>query len=220
MKTLARNPLVAASCGFAFALLFSAAPGARAQTGAAPPPTQAQESAATQANPNDPAALLKQLNLSPEQIAQVRAIQSENVPQARTLNQRLNQARRALDEAIYSDTVDEALIEQRARDVAYAQAALVRLRAQTELRVRRVLTPEQLQTFRQLHQQALIEQRRQRREQRIERQLEGGANPRRPARDGLGVNPNRPARNGLGVNPNRPNKLNQRPAATGKPQRQ
>jgi Spy/CpxP family protein refolding chaperone len=208
MKTLARNPLVAASCGFVFALLFSAAPVARAQTGAAPPNAQAQEGAATQANPNDPAALLKQLNLSPEQIAQVRAIQSENVPQARTLNQRLNQARRALDEAIYSDTVDESLIEQRARDVADAQAALVRLRAQTELRVRRVLTPEQLQTFRQLHQQALIEQRRQRREQRIERQLEGGANPRRPAR------------NGLGVNPNRPNKLNQRPAATGKPQRQ
>ena len=206
MKTLTRNPLIAASCGFAFALLFSA-PGARAQTGAAPPPAQAQENAATQANPNDPAALLKQLNLSPDQIAQVRAIQSENVPQARTLNQRLNQARRALDEAIYSDTVDEALIEQRARDVADAQAALVRLRAQTELRVRRVLTPEQLQTFRQLHQQALIEQRRQRREQRIERQLEGGANPRRPAR------------NGLGVNPNRPNKLNQRPAAAGKPQR-
>jgi Spy/CpxP family protein refolding chaperone len=220
MKTLARNPLVAASCGFAFALLFLAASGARAQTGAAPPPAQAQEGAATQANPNDPAALLKQLNLSPEQVAQVRAIQSENVPQARTLNQRLNQARRALDEAIYSDTVDEALIEQRARDVADAQAALVRLRAQTELRVRRVLTPEQLQTFRQLHQQALIEQRRLRREQRIERQLEGGANPRRPARNGLGVNPNRPARNGLGVNPNGPNKLNQRPAATGKPQKQ
>ncbi len=207
MKTPARNPLAAASCGFAFALLFSAAHGARAQTGAAPPPAQAQESAATQANPNDPAALLKQLSLSPDQIAQVRAIQSENVPQARALNQRLNQARRALDEAIYSDTVDEALIEQRARDVADAQAALVRLRAQTELRVRRVLTPEQLQTFRQLHQQALIEQRRQRREQRIERQLEGGANPRRPAP------------NGLGVNPSRPNKLNQRPAAAGKPQR-
>ena len=137
----------------------------------------------------------------------MRSIQSESVPQARALNQRLNQARRALDEAIYSDTVDEALIEQRARDVAEAQAALVRLRAQTELRVRRVLTPEQLQQFRIIRQQAIIKQRQMRREQRIERQLEGG-NPQRPARNGLDASPNR--------NPNRPNRLNQRPAATGK----
>ena len=126
------------------------------------------------------------------------------MPQARALNQRLNQARRALDEAIYSDAVDEALIEQRARDVAEAQAALVRLRAQTELRVRRVLTPEQLQTFRRLRFEARRRQQQMRREQRIERSLEGGDNPQRPGR-------------GLGINPNRPNRLNQRPAATVKP---
>ena len=194
MRTTTRRPL-AAACGFAFALLFTPAPCVRAQN----PPT-AQEGAAAQANPNDPVSLLMQLNLSPDQIAQMRAIQRENGPQARALNQRLNQARRALDEAIYSDAVDEALIEQRARDVAEAQAALVRLRAQTELRVRRVLTPEQLGTFRQLRRQALLEQMQKRREQRIQRQLEGG------------VKPQRPGRNGLGINPNRPNRLNQRPA--------
>lgn len=196
MKTMTRRPL-AAACGFAFALLFTPATGARAQN---PPAAPAQEGAAAQANPNDPVSLLMQLNLSPDQIAQMRAIQSENGPQARVLNQRLNQARRALDEAIYSDEVDEALIEQRAREVAEAQAALVRLRAQTELRVRRVLTPEQLQTFRQLRRQALLEQMQKRREQRIQRQLEGG------------VKPQRPGRNGLGINPDRPNRLNQRPA--------
>jgi hypothetical protein len=102
----------------------------------------------------------------------MRSIQSESVPQAQQLNRQLNQARRALDEAIYSDNVDEALIEQRARDVAEAQAALVRFRAQTELRVRRILTPEQLQTFRNLRQEAM-------RERRIERRLERQANPRR-----------------------------------------
>ena len=203
MKTLTRKSLVAVSCGFAFALLAPSAPGARAQNPATTP-AQQQEGAAAQVNPNDPATVLGQLNLSSEQVGQMRAIQGESVPQAKILNQRLNRARRALDEAIYSDTVDEPLIEQRVRDVAEAQAALVRLRAQTELRVRRVLTPEQLQTFRQLHQQALLEQQQKRREQRIERQLEGGTNPQRPAR-------------GLGLNPDRPNRLNQRPAATVKP---
>lgn len=207
MKTPTRNPLVAASCGFAFALLFSHAAGARAQTSAAQTPAQSQEGAQAQVNPNDPVSLLGQLNLSPEQVTQMRAIQGEQVPQAKALNQRLNQARRALDEAIYSDSVDEALIEQRARDVAEAQAALVRLRAQTELRVRRVLTPEQLQTFRRLRFVARREQQQLRREQRIERRLEGAA-------------PNRPGKGGLGGNPNRTNRLNQRPAATGKPPKQ
>jgi Spy/CpxP family protein refolding chaperone len=208
MRTSTRKSLFAALV-FAFALPFPAAPGARAQAGAQAP-AQTQEGAAPQPNPNDPVSLLGQLNLSPEQTAQMRSIQSESVPQAQALNRRLNQARRALDEAIYSDTVDEAQIEQRARDVADAQAALVRFRAQTELRVRRVLTPEQLQQFRIIRQQAALKQRQMRREQRIERQLEGGANPNRPGRNGLGVNPNRP---------NRLNRLNQRPAATGKPQR-
>lgn len=202
MKTSPRKWLAPVSCGFALALLFSAAASARAQAPAPP-----QEGAAAQPNPNDPVSLLTQLNLSPEQTAQMRSIQTESVPQARALNQRLNQARRALDEAIYADAVDEALIEQRSRDVAEAQAALVRLRAQTELRVRRVLTPEQLQTFRRLRLEARRQQQQLRREQRIQRQLEGSANPQRPGR-------------GLGINPNRPNRLNQRPAATGKPPKQ
>ena len=192
MKTLSGKSLVVASCGFAFALFTPSPHAARAQTNAATQQqsAQQQEGAAAQANPNDPVSLLGQLNLSQEQIGQMRAIQGESVPQARELTRRLNQARRALDEAIYSDTVDESLIEQRARDVAEAQAALVRLRAQTELRIRRVLTPEQLQTFRDLRQEA-------RREQRIQRQLNRGINPN---------NPNR-------VNPNNPNRTNQRPNA-------
>lgn len=98
--------------------------------------------------------LLARLNLRPEQLAQLREIRRESEAEARALARRLRLARRALDEAIYADAVDEAAVEERARGVAVAQAALVRLRAQTELRVRRVLTPEQLQTFRQLRQRA------------------------------------------------------------------
>src|SRR2546421_2286593 len=187
MKTLPGKSLVAVSCGFAFALFTLSPHAATPQQ-----PAQQREGAAVQSNPNDTVTLLGQLNLSQEQIGQMRAIQSESVPQARELTRRLNQARRALDEAIYSDTVDESLIEQRARDVADAQAALVRLRAQTELRVRRVLTPEQLQTFRNLHQQAQVQRQEQR---RIQRQLNRGVNP----------NPQRPGQNNLN-NPNNPNR--------------
>jgi Spy/CpxP family protein refolding chaperone len=86
------------------------------------------------------------------------------VEQERAFQRRLNAARRALDEAIYADEVSEALVEERARELSQAQAALVRLRAQTELRVRRVLTAEQLQAFRDLRQGARLRQRAQRRQ--------------------------------------------------------
>src|SRR5438270_858532 len=190
MKPLTRTSLVPASCGFVVTLLVISAPGMRAQNPAATP-AQQQEGAAAQINPNEPATVLAQLNLSPEQVDQMRAIQNESIPLAKEFMQRLNRARRMLDEAIYSDTVDEALIEQRARDVAEAQAALVRLRATTELRVRRILTPEQLQQFRYIRQQAI-------RERQLQRQLNRGVNPQ----------PKAP-----GNNPDRQERLNQRPNA-------
>lgn len=190
MKTLTGKSFFTVSCGFAFAILFFFAAATRAQV---PASQQQEEEAASQNNPvpNDAAGLLMQLNLSPEQVGQMREIQGQSAPEARVLSRRLNQARRALDEAIYADSLDEALIGQRAREVAEAQAALVALRARTELRVRRVLSPVQLQTFRELRLQA-------RRNQRIERRLNGGNNPQRPGRNALN-------------NPNRQNRLNQPP---------
>lgn len=159
---------VAALCGFAFALLILCSSTALAQSAAQQQPAQEEAPAADAA-----AALLSQLNLSAEQVAQMRQIREQSVPQAQALTRRLNQARRALDEAIYADALDEALVEQRAREVAEAQAAVVRNRAQTEMRVRRVLTPEQLQTFRDLRFRA-------RQQKRIERRLERGLPVRRP----------------------------------------
>lgn len=190
MKPLTRKSLASVACGFAFALLTLSPADARSQN---PDTTNAQqqEGAESQTNPNDTAGLLKQLNLSPEQLTQIRAIQAESVPQALVLRRQLNQAQRAFNDTIYSDTADESLIEQRVRNVAEAQAAVLRHRAQTELRVRRVLTPEQFQTFLRIRQQALNQQREMRREQRIERQLDQDANPRRPARNALNNNQNR-----------------------------
>jgi len=114
-------------------------------------------------------ALLARLNLTPEQRARLREIRRQSEPEARALTRRLNGARRALDEAVFSDEADEATVEQRARELSDAQAAVVRLRALTELRVRRVLTPEQLQTFRGLRREALRQRLMQRRGARLQK---------------------------------------------------
>lgn len=105
------------------------------------------------------------LNLTPDQVAQIKAIREQNRDQWRAVRQRLRQAQSALDEAIYADNADEALIEARARDLAEAQTALVRMRALTELKIRRVLTQEQLNTLRTLRQKRAAE-REQRRKKR------------------------------------------------------
>ncbi|HKS29426.1 MAG TPA: Spy/CpxP family protein refolding chaperone [Pyrinomonadaceae bacterium] len=94
--------------------------------------------------------LVRQLNLSPEQIEKIRAIREGNREQRRQIGQRIRAARQALDRAIYLENADDAVVEQRARELAEAQAAQVRLQALVELSVRRVLTPEQLQMFRDL----------------------------------------------------------------------
>ena len=120
------------------------------------PPAQPEADAHSAARP----ALVRALNLSPEQRAEIARIRREVAPQTRAANQRVRRARRALEEAVYGAVADEALIERRAGEVAEAEAARTRLRAQTELRIRRLLTPEQLDTFRRLRLRALTRQQR------------------------------------------------------------
>ncbi|MBA2340587.1 MAG: Spy/CpxP family protein refolding chaperone [Pyrinomonadaceae bacterium] len=97
--------------------------------------------------------LIRLLNLTPAQLAQIRRIRQENQRELRLSIQRTREAQRALDEAIYSETADERVIEERARQLSEAQAVHTRLRALTELRVRRVLTSQQLSVFRDLQMQ-------------------------------------------------------------------
>ncbi|MCM3904122.1 MAG: periplasmic heavy metal sensor [Pyrinomonadaceae bacterium] len=97
---------------------------------------------------------IRELNLTPEQRERIRAIREQLQAERATINQRLGEANQALDEALDADNPDESMIEQRLRDVAAAQAAVMRMRVLTEVRIRRVLTPEQLTTLRILRQQA------------------------------------------------------------------
>jgi Spy/CpxP family protein refolding chaperone len=169
-RAQSRAAFIAAGLLLSLLLLFSLTPTARAQgqDGLAPEPNE--NGAQPRRRQRDGVNLLLRLNLTPEQRTQLREIRVQSEQQLRPLTRRLNIARRALDEAIYSDDVSETLIEDRAREVAAAQAALVRLRAQTELRVRRILSAEQLQSFRDLRQSARLRQRAQRRLNRRNRQ--------------------------------------------------
>ena len=124
-----------------------------------------------QATPQRPARaanLMQRLNLTREQRLRLREIRDQSAAEVRAHMRRVRLARRALDEAIYADAVDDALIEQRARELSAAQTAFVRLRAATELKVRRVLSDEQLRLFRTLRQQA-------QRRQQLQRRLNRGA---------------------------------------------
>jgi Spy/CpxP family protein refolding chaperone len=143
-----------------------------------PPPAQ------TEMLPNQ-FADLRQLNLTPEQIQKVRDINFELKDQRQAANQRLRQASRALAEAIESPTPNEALIAQRSKEVADAQANTIRLRSLTEARFLQVLTPEQRAEVRKIraHNQALQDARqRQRANGMGQRGLpRGGVNSLTPA---------------------------------------
>ena len=93
---------------------------------------------------------IQQLRLSPEQRQRIRRILAQNKDERQATNQRVRQARLALDQALDADPVDENLVEQRVNDLATAQAAQLRMRIQTELQIRRELRPEQLATLRRL----------------------------------------------------------------------
>lgn len=97
--------------------------------------------------------LLQQLDLSPEQVQRLRQINVEKKPLMREAQNRLREANRNLDQAIYADNADEAEIQARIRETQKAQAEVIKLRSTNELAVRRILTPGQLIKFRDFRQQ-------------------------------------------------------------------
>jgi Spy/CpxP family protein refolding chaperone len=101
--------------------------------------------------------LLEALDLTSDQIQQIRRINQENRPQLRAANQRLREANRSLDTAVYSDAADEADIQNKIKEVHAAHNAMINLRAKTEFAVRKVLTPAQLSKFREIRQQSLAD---------------------------------------------------------------
>ncbi len=120
---------------------------------------------------------LAELNLTPDQIQRIRAINADLKDQRQAAAQKLRQAQRALADAMESPNQNETLIDQRSREVADAQAANIRLRALSEFRILQVLTPDQRVKLREMRMrnQAL----------RREERLQNNQRPRILRRDAL-----------------------------------
>ncbi|HEU4835748.1 MAG TPA: periplasmic heavy metal sensor [Pyrinomonadaceae bacterium] len=93
---------------------------------------------------------IEQLRLTPDQRQRVRMILEENKNERQSINRRVREANVALDQALDAEPMDESVIDQRLNDLATAQAAQMRMRIQTEVKIRRELRPEQLATLRRL----------------------------------------------------------------------
>lgn len=124
---------------------------------------------------------IQQLNLTPEQRQRIRTLTEQTRDERQQTNRRLREANVALDQALDADPVDENLVEQRINELTAAQAAQTRMRIHMELRIRRVLNPEQLATLKRL-----------RLEIRDVMNPQRPNNPRRPNVDSFRPNPRRP----------------------------
>ncbi len=93
---------------------------------------------------------LRELGLNREQIQQIRLLNSKRAPLMQEAQKNVREANRNLDQAIYSDSIDENLIQLRLQEVQKAQGEVFKIRAMSEFEVRKILTPEQLTKFREL----------------------------------------------------------------------
>ncbi|HEX8846695.1 MAG TPA: Spy/CpxP family protein refolding chaperone [Pyrinomonadaceae bacterium] len=135
-----------------------------------PPPDE-------QAQPNQGENLRRLLGLTPDQMEKIRGIRQQNATDGQLIRRRVRQAQRALDQAIYSDTADEAEVVRLARELSEAQTAEVHMRARMELNIRRVLTPEQLNTFRKIRQERIMRAQMERRLENNQPRLPGIQRP-------------------------------------------
>ena len=101
-------------------------------------------------NKEKPRNLLDLLNLAPEQIQQIRAIQRQNKIPMQDAQKNLREAQKALQDTIYADQTTSDLVEQKIREVAEAQRHVIEFRTRTEFRIRQVLNAEQLAKFKEL----------------------------------------------------------------------
>ena len=113
---------------------------------------------------------IEQLRLTPEQRQRIRMIVEQNKNERQSTNRRVREANVALDQALDAAPIDEAVVQQRINELAAAQAAQLRMRIETEIKIRRELRPEQLAMLRALRLQIrdFVGGQRQRQQQRRE----------------------------------------------------
>jgi Spy/CpxP family protein refolding chaperone len=94
------------------------------------------------------------LGFTPQQIQQWREINREFRNQEGNATFKLRQTRMALNEAMESQPTNEAVIKQRAKEVADAQSAVTQLQALRQARVLQMLTPEQRVKLKEIRERA------------------------------------------------------------------
>ncbi len=174
-------------------LLVGAFMQARAQSPTTQNPVGSAENQVNQAN-QIPS--LRPLNLTSEQVQKIRDINADMREQRQAANLKVRQANRALTEAVESPTPNQALIEQRSRELADAQVGIIRLRSLIEARVlQEVLTPEQRIRLREMRRnQAMRRQGNQQLPGNVLRQRQQGLQRNVNAQPGLGPNQQKPMR--------------------------
>jgi Spy/CpxP family protein refolding chaperone len=115
-----------------------------------PPPETGDRLERQPSRPN----LLEALGLSHEQVRQIRSMNRERKPLMEAAQHRLRETNLALDMAVYRDDLDEADVKAKLKDFQDAQAEVARIRFQSELSLRKILTLEQLVKFRGLRARA------------------------------------------------------------------
>jgi Spy/CpxP family protein refolding chaperone len=98
-------------------------------------------------------ALQAQIGLSDEQVAAIRKIHLQERKAAIRRNADMRIARLELQELMGAATVDEAAIAARVKTLGELQAAGLKARTDSQLAIRKLVTPEQFQKMQQLRHQ-------------------------------------------------------------------
>jgi Spy/CpxP family protein refolding chaperone len=93
---------------------------------------------------------LQALDLTDAQQTQVKAILASHRDEQQAVGEKMRAARKALNDAITAETLDEAIIRAKAADVAAVDADQAVLQAKTFAAVCALLTPEQIMKFKEL----------------------------------------------------------------------
>lgn len=105
--------------------------------------------------PEMPSQLSRELGLSQEQVGKLRELNQQHRPLLQEATKKLRETNRELDIAIYADVVNEEVIAEKLLNFQMAQNEVAKLRFESELQIRKILTHDQLVKFRELREKAV-----------------------------------------------------------------